>query len=381
MTISTTVRKAGPYEGNDSATTFPFAFKVFDKADLRVILTDTLGVEHALALEDNYSVRLNVEQENMPGGDVIMPVPLASGNKITLLSALEYKQPVRLTNMGGFYPEVINDEFDRLTILSQQLLEQINRSVKVKVSDNTDPDELIASLKDSAPLAQEAARKAKTSATQAAGSAAQAEIVVNSAVAAAISKAAQQADRAQQSANDARNHALSVLKVGDQKLSPFRSEAFWYLMNGDNFLLTSPQGQALNGLSADYKADWGIVVSVVNGQNVINVPNYFDAAGNGYFDRAVNGTNRRVGSRQGDAMRNITGWAGFNVNDYAYGWWGASGAFRISEASTHKAISSATNTATNVNFGFTFEPWLVVPTASENRPANIGKTPLIYLGV
>ena len=49
MSISTTVRRAGPYAGNGAQTVFPFAFKVFSSADL--VVTRAAGVvETVLAI-------------------------------------------------------------------------------------------------------------------------------------------------------------------------------------------------------------------------------------------------------------------------------------------------------------------------------------------
>ena len=44
MTISSQNRQAGPYLGNDVATAFTFAFKVFAASDLQVVRTDAAGV-------------------------------------------------------------------------------------------------------------------------------------------------------------------------------------------------------------------------------------------------------------------------------------------------------------------------------------------------
>ena len=48
MTISSEVRKAGPYDGNDVTTSFPFSFKVFSADDVVVVLTDPAGIETTL---------------------------------------------------------------------------------------------------------------------------------------------------------------------------------------------------------------------------------------------------------------------------------------------------------------------------------------------
>ena len=41
MTISSTVRIAGPFIGTGTATVFPFAFKVFTATNLQVVRVDT----------------------------------------------------------------------------------------------------------------------------------------------------------------------------------------------------------------------------------------------------------------------------------------------------------------------------------------------------
>lgn len=135
MTISSENRKAGPFVGNNVTVNFPFTFKVFTEDDLYVVTALTSsGEETALVISDDYTVTLNVDQDVDPGGTVTLPVPLASGYTLIITSVLEYLQPTELTNLGGFYPRVINDALDRLTIFCQQLYEQITRSIKISLS-------------------------------------------------------------------------------------------------------------------------------------------------------------------------------------------------------------------------------------------------------
>ena len=70
MTISTESIKAGPFAGNASTTTFAFSYKVFAQADLAVIFTSTVGVESTKTLTTDYSVSLNSDQDNNPGGSI-----------------------------------------------------------------------------------------------------------------------------------------------------------------------------------------------------------------------------------------------------------------------------------------------------------------------
>ncbi|KWW37666.1 hypothetical protein [Cupriavidus metallidurans] len=135
MTINSAVRKAGPFLGDGVATVFPFSFKVFTKNDVKVTLTNASGAETVLALDSDYSVAVNADQTVSPGGAVTYPAALAVGYKLTLTGSLPNLQPTSIPNNGSFYPKAIEDAEDRAVILIQQLQEQVDRSVKIGVSD------------------------------------------------------------------------------------------------------------------------------------------------------------------------------------------------------------------------------------------------------
>lgn len=134
MTISSTTRKAGPFVGNGVTTEFPFDFKLFATSDLRVVRADALGVETDLVHVTDCTVTLNADQDENPGGSVVLNAPLADGFRLVLLSAVPELQPVDLTNQGGFYPELVNGGLDRATVQVQQLREQMGRSITVPVT-------------------------------------------------------------------------------------------------------------------------------------------------------------------------------------------------------------------------------------------------------
>ncbi|OCG39705.1 prophage tail fiber N-terminal domain-containing protein [Gilliamella sp. Bif1-4] len=201
-----------------------------------------------------------------------------------------------------------------------------------------------------------------------------------------------------QNINDVTINNKSVLKVGDalpvyvgdQRLMPFRRDELpfgWYFRNGDNFLLDSPQGKALNGLSVNYKRDHNITIKKIDGKQYINVPTAFSSDGRGFFERAVNGTSRQVGSMENDAIRNIWGQL-YNVMQ----WRGTvgQGVFYVDEPNTsgsglNNRNGNAVTYPSDSDFPertITFDASRVVPvTADDNRPLNIGMTPVIYLGV
>ena len=142
MTISSTVRVAGPFVGNGTASVFPFAFKVFAATDLDVIrLASSTGVESTLVLNSDYSVTLNGDQNSNPGGSItLLAGALASGFTLTITSDIANLQPTDLTNQGGFYPEVITDSLDRATIQIQQISDIGDRTLKIPISDGTGID-------------------------------------------------------------------------------------------------------------------------------------------------------------------------------------------------------------------------------------------------
>lgn len=120
MTINSQVRTAGPFTGTGSLTPYPFAFKIFQAADLLVARTDTGGAQSILALTIDYTVTINADQNVAAGGTLNLLAALPAGYTLSLTSNIAVMQPLSLTNTGGFYPRAIEDEFDRLTILMQQ---------------------------------------------------------------------------------------------------------------------------------------------------------------------------------------------------------------------------------------------------------------------
>lgn len=141
MTVAATTRKAGPYAGNGVTTIFPFAFKVFSRADVAVILTDSIGNASTLVLDSDYSVLLNPDQDAAPGGSITYPIlvgptPLPTGQTLTMIGALPYDQGTDITNAGRFLPQVIENSLDKVTILTQQLKEISGRTLQAAVGTN-----------------------------------------------------------------------------------------------------------------------------------------------------------------------------------------------------------------------------------------------------
>lgn len=169
MPIASETRRAGPYACDGVVQDFPFGFKVFSPSDVLVVrYVVATGVETVLTLNSDYTVALNEDQDETPGGVVALGTALAEGNLITLGSRVPNAQPTELTNQGGFYPSVITDALDRLTILVQQVDEKANRAIKIPLSTSTGQDyEVTVSSPDAAAAAAASAAAAAASAAQA----------------------------------------------------------------------------------------------------------------------------------------------------------------------------------------------------------------------
>jgi hypothetical protein len=132
MTIATTASSVTA-QGDGSNTVWPFSFLIPEATDL--ILTVTLISDGSSTIIDPslYSV---TGLGNNAGGSVTYPSsgsPLSSLYNITIQRTLPLTQTTQLTSQGSFDPAVVEDEFDYLTMLSQQMQDQINRALAFPV--------------------------------------------------------------------------------------------------------------------------------------------------------------------------------------------------------------------------------------------------------
>jgi hypothetical protein len=145
MTISSEVRKAGPFTGNGSTSVFPFPFKAFEEDDLEVVYQQAAGgPELPLILDTDYTVTLNADQDASPGGSItLVHRPLDPGDTLVITTDIPELQETDITNGGGFYPEVMTAALDYLTILVQQLQITVEASLHFPL---IDPDTLVTEL-------------------------------------------------------------------------------------------------------------------------------------------------------------------------------------------------------------------------------------------
>ncbi len=150
MTLAAAVRKAGPYLGTGLVSIYPFSFKVFQDTDVAVFVSDLDLVETELS--SGYTVTLNVDQDASPGGYITLTAPLILNYTLSIIGDLPEAQGAEIPNNSAFFAEVVEDEFDYLTILIQQHREKLNRALALPTSSTGDPDALVALLLDPATI-------------------------------------------------------------------------------------------------------------------------------------------------------------------------------------------------------------------------------------
>ena len=166
MAVSQVVRRAGPFDGDGVTASFPFVFKTIDRNDIKVLKYNTNTNEEEV-LTSGYTVTVNLDQENSPGGVVTLSSPLQEGYVLSVMSDIEMSQDVVLTNRGGFYPEIINSALDKVTMLIQQLSEEVSRCLRVRATSGETPEDAASRLESAQDLARQfsliAEEAAKTS--------------------------------------------------------------------------------------------------------------------------------------------------------------------------------------------------------------------------
>lgn len=134
------------YNGNGNATEFAYQFKILDRTDIKVLLTDADGKEKLLTKDYYVDVEKNVVR--YPGYAVGAEVPeserppvLPTGWKLTIYREVPVTQETDLPDQYPF--NQVEDIGDKLTMIAQQLTDVTGRSLKIGVRTSADIDTTI----------------------------------------------------------------------------------------------------------------------------------------------------------------------------------------------------------------------------------------------
>lgn len=144
MTISNTANKIF-YEGraDEAKTDFPITFPFIEPSDICVAIIDPDGF--VTVLEKDYfidTVTCSVRYPGYPGGQAPpideQPAKLGPGYKLYIYRNIPINQ---LNSLGDKYPmPTLEEMVDKLTMIIQDIKEQVDRSIKGNISSSSDND-------------------------------------------------------------------------------------------------------------------------------------------------------------------------------------------------------------------------------------------------
>ena len=148
MTVSTTSNKVS-FSANGSTTVFAYNFKIFADADLTVIIRAADGTETTKTLTTHYTVS---GAGSASGGNVTFTsgnTP-ANGETVVIARQLTKTQGTDYVANDPFPAESHEDALDRLTFITQELQEEVDRSIKASVTNTITSTEFTISATDRA---------------------------------------------------------------------------------------------------------------------------------------------------------------------------------------------------------------------------------------
>jgi len=129
MTVSSTTVK-NSYSGNGSTTQFAYGFKIFADSDLIVIIRSAAGTETVKTLTTHYTV---AGAGDASGGSITFTTgnTPASGETVVIIREVPQTQAIDYIANDPFPAESHEEGLDRATMTTQQVQEELNRSIKL----------------------------------------------------------------------------------------------------------------------------------------------------------------------------------------------------------------------------------------------------------
>ena len=148
MTVSSTTNKVSA-SGNGTQDTFAYTFKIFEDGDLDVYIRSSDGTETLKTITTHYTV---TNAGNEAGGNVVFTsgnIP-ASTESVIIQRKLGLTQGTDYVENDPFPAESHEEALDRLTFITQQMQEEIDRSIKASVTNTISSTEFTISAADRA---------------------------------------------------------------------------------------------------------------------------------------------------------------------------------------------------------------------------------------
>lgn len=172
MTVYNELNKIA-YIGSSEQTLYPIPFEYINTDDIKV----SVYTSNNEFVEDwTYSTQYVIEGGNVK---VLSGYNIDNTKKLLVLRRVDLIQENKYREGGDFPAKSTETSFDKLTMITQQLQETLDRCIKVEVLDIQTPEELLQSVYDKLDSATEIAGDAINAANQAQTAADNATVAVN----------------------------------------------------------------------------------------------------------------------------------------------------------------------------------------------------------
>lgn len=203
MTVLSELSKIA-YIGSSSQTLYPIPFEYINTDDVKV----SIYTSNNEFVEDwTYSVQYVIEGGNVK---VLSGYNIDNTKKLLILRMVDLVQDNKYREGGDFPAKSTETSFDKLTMITQQLQETLDRCVKVEVLDNQTPEELLQTVYDKLDSATVIAGDAINAANQAQTAADNATAAVNSAEQ-TLANVTAYVDSAKVDINNTKNTAINTI--------------------------------------------------------------------------------------------------------------------------------------------------------------------------
>jgi len=148
MTISTTTI-LNSYSGNGSTTAFAYTFPINTTSEITVIERSATGTE-TVKSEGTGSTNYGIADNGASGGTITMVTAPASGTTLLIRRNTDFTQETDYVANDPFPAETHEDALDKLQMQTQELEEELNRSIKLSRTNSMTSTEFTTSATDRA---------------------------------------------------------------------------------------------------------------------------------------------------------------------------------------------------------------------------------------
>ena len=294
MTVYNELNKIA-YIGSSEQTLYPIPFEYISTDDIKV----SVYTSNNEFVEDwTYSIQYVIEGGNVK---VLSGYNIDNTKKLLILRSVDLIQDNKYREGGDFPAKSTETSFDKLTMITQQLQETLDRCVKVEVLDNQTPEELLQTVYDKLDSATEIAEDAISAANQAQTAADNATAAVNSAEQ-TLAEVTAYVDAAKVDVDNTKNTAINTINSTVAQAKTDINTAVSNAENNISTIVSDAEGSIASIAVTEANKAIANAAQVATDTATANVNNYVNDTIKPYVDQAQKDANSAATSMKQAAL-------------------------------------------------------------------------------